>query len=135
MSNVNSINTVILVGYVSTEVDFKKAKDVNTSIARFSLATNEVFYYRKAKEPKTKTEFHYIVAWGSVAEFCDKWLKKGRLVAINGTLRHRTYKDEDGKKRRITEVHVDELTALGKREDYEKEVSQEEKEEIVVDPF
>ena len=99
MASVNSYNIVLLMGYVSTEPIFNRAIDRSTSLCRFDMATNEKFY-----NDKSKAEFHRVVTWGKRAEFCNKWLKKGRQIAVTGKLRHRSYNDDEGTKGKITEV-------------------------------
>jgi single-strand DNA-binding protein len=120
MADTNSMNLVILVGRVAGDVKFEtgKGKDQNTTIARFSLATNEIF-----RDNKPVVNYHYMVAFGGRAETCHKWCKKGTLVAIKGKLRNRQWQDEEGNKRYSTQVNIDEITFLGKKEDYEKEAA------------
>lgn len=131
MADVNSFNKVLLVGHVTTDVEAKKAKDSTKVYCRFQLATNEVF-----RDKKPRPEFHHVVAWGKRAEFCDKWLRKGRLVHIEGKIRSRYWNDPHGTKRRITEIHVDQIVLLGKKEDYEAdEEKTEEREPGMDDPF
>lgn len=82
--------------------------------ARFSMATNDT--YRNAKGEKiTETQWHNLVAWGKVAEIVEKFLGKGREVAIEGKLVNRSYNDKDGNKKYITEVLVSEVLMLGSR--------------------
>ena len=82
--------------------------------ARFSLATNES--YRNAKGEKvTETQWHNLVAWGKVAEIVEKYLEKGKEVAIEGKLVSRSYNDKDGNKKYTTEVLVSELLMLGSK--------------------
>lgn len=96
-----------------------KAPDVRTTEsgkkwARFSLATNES--YRNTKGEKvTETQWHNLVAWGKVAEIVEKYLEKGKEVAIEGKLVSRSYNDKDGNKKYITEVQVSELLLLGSK--------------------
>jgi len=105
---------VLLVGRVAGDVKFEteKGKDQGTTIAGFSLATNEIF-----RDKKPIVNYHYMVAFGGRAETCHKWCKKGTLVAIKGKLRNRQWQDEQGNKRYSTQVNIDEITFLGKKED------------------
>jgi single-strand DNA-binding protein len=83
-------------------------------MARFSIATNEV--YKNAKGEKVvETQWHNLVAWGKVAEIAEKFLEKGREVAIEGKLVNRNYTDKEGTKRYITEILVNELLLLGEK--------------------
>ena len=115
MADVNSINLVLLVGRVAGDIRFNKGKgkDKNITFIRFSIATNEIF-----KGTRSTVQFHSLVAFGAKAELCNKWCKKGKLVAIKGKLRTQRWKDEQGNTRKSTQVNIDEITFLGKKEDY-----------------
>jgi single-strand DNA-binding protein len=103
-----------LVGRVAGDIHYDKGKgkDHNVKLIRFSLATNEVF-----QGSKNKVQFHSLVAFGAKAELCNKWCKKGKLIAIKGKLRNQRWQDEQGNKRKSTQVNIDEITFLGKKED------------------
>ena len=89
-----------------------KTLESGKKMARFSVATNE--NYRNAKGEKvTETQWHSLVAWGKVAEIVEKFLTKGKEVAIEGKLINRSYNDKDGNKKYITEIQVNELLMLG----------------------
>ncbi len=102
-------------GRVAGDVRFNrgKGKDKNITIVRFSIATNEIF-----KGSRNKVQFHSLVAFGAKAELCNKWCKKGKLVAVKGKLRNQRWKDEEGNTRKTTQVNIDEITFLGKKENY-----------------
>jgi len=141
MANLGSLNLVIFVGHISTDIKFKwvkarrkgKEKEAETGLASFNLATNEVF------APKNKrVEFHRIVVWGKRAEQCDKYLRKGSFIQVVGKLRHRSFKGNDGRVQWISEVNADEITFLGKKGDYEdvpKEERPKPQNEGKKDPF
>jgi len=83
-------------------------------LARFSIATKES--YRNAKGEKvTETTWHNIVAWGKVAEIAEKYLTKGKEVAVEGKLINNSYTDKDGNKKYSTEVQVSEILMLGSK--------------------
>jgi single-strand DNA-binding protein len=83
-------------------------------IAKFSLATNES--YKNAQgEKQTETQWHNIVAWNKTAELVEKYVEKGKEIAIEGKLTSRSYEDKDGNKRYVTEVIVSELLLLGNK--------------------
>ena len=77
-------------------------------LAKFSIATNES--YKNAQGEKVQnTQWHNIVAWNKTAEIVEKYLEKGKEIAIEGKLTSRSYDDKDGNKRYITEVVCNEF--------------------------
>ena len=121
MANIRSLNMVILVGHLSTDVKFKWIKiekkgtdKVETrGMASFNVATNETW----GKQSK-RHEFHRVVCWAKKAEHCNKYLKKGSFINVVGKLRHRSFKGNNGRVQWITEVNADEITFLDKKEDF-----------------
>jgi single-strand DNA-binding protein len=104
-------NKVQLIGNLGGAPEVKTTES-GKKLARFSVATNES--YRNAKGEKvTETTWHNLVAWGKVAEIAEKYLNKGKEVAIEGKLINRSYTDKDGNKKYITEVEVNELLMFG----------------------
>lgn len=86
--------------------------DSGKKMARFSIATTNS--YRNAKGEKiTETQWHRIVGWGRIAEIAEKFLVKGKEVAVEGRLVNRSYNDKDGQKRYVTEIQLSELLLLG----------------------
>jgi single-strand DNA-binding protein len=61
-----------------------------------------------------QTEWHKVVAWGKTAEIIEKYVTKGKEIAIDGKLTHRSYEDKNGEKRYVTEVVASEVMLLGK---------------------
>ena len=108
-------NRVQLIGRLGQDPEVKQTKNGRT-LARFSLATTEV-YKNSHGERQEETQWHPIVVWGERAETVSKYLRKGKEVALEGKLVHRTYDDADGNKKYITEVVVNEFLMLGKKED------------------
>ena len=118
MRDVNSLNKVILVGRLGQRPEIKVLPQGDRSLARFSLATNEKSYNPTTGESAVKTEWHRIVVWGKLAEFCEKYLAQGRQVLIEGKLRTRSWQDkESGNKRYKTEVEALSIILLGKRDE------------------
>ena len=108
-------NRVQLIGHLGQDPEVKQTKNGRT-LARFSLATTEI-YKNSQGERQEETQWHPIVVWGERAEIAGKYLRKGKEVALEGKLVHRTYDDADGNKKYITEVVVKEFLMLGKKED------------------
>ncbi len=107
----NSVNKVILVGRLGKDPEVKYTQG-GTAVARFSLATDEV-WKDQSGEKQQKTEWHNIVAWNKLAEICGQYLSKGRLVYIEGRLQTRNWEDKEGNKRTTTEIRADNMVMLG----------------------
>lgn len=104
-------NKVQLIGNLGNAPEVKTLES-GKKMARFSVATNED--YRNAKGEKVReTQWHNLVAWGKVAEIVEKFLTKGKEVAIEGKLINRSYNDKEGNKKYVTEIQVNELLMLG----------------------
>ena len=105
-------NKVQLIGNLGNDPEIINLESGKT-LAKFTIATNE--NYKNAKgEKMTDTQWHNVVAWGKTAEIIEKYVTKGKEVAIEGKLTSRSYDDKEGNKRYITEVVCSELLMLGK---------------------
>ena len=98
------MNKIILLGRLSKEVEVRYTQTNNTMVASFTLAVNRRF----KQEGQPDADFINIVAWSKLAEFCSKYFKKGQQVTIAGRLQTRTWEDEQGQKRYVTEVVAEE---------------------------
>lgn len=104
-------NRVQLIGHVGQEPEVKTVN--NKKVANITIATND--YYKNDKGEKIEqTEWHRITAWGKTAEIIEKFVTKGKEIAIEGKLTHRSYDDKDGVKRYVTEVLANEVLLLSK---------------------
>ena len=105
-------NKVQLIGNLGNDPEIINLESGKT-LAKFSIATNES--YKNAQGDKiTDTQWHNIVAWGKTAQIVEKFVTKGKEVALEGKLTTRSWEDKDGMKRYITEVVCSELLMLGK---------------------
>ncbi|WAC02700.1 single-stranded DNA-binding protein [Lacinutrix neustonica] len=104
-------NKVQLIGNVGNAPEIKTLES-GKKVANFSIATNE-FYKNSNGEKVQNTQWHNIVAWGKIAEIVDKYVDKGKEVAIEGKLTSRSYEIEAGEKRYVTEVVANEILLLG----------------------
>ena len=105
-------NRVQLIGHVGNEPEIKTF-DGGKKLANLTIATNDT--YRNDKGDKVEqTEWHKVTAWGKTADIIEKYVTKGKEVAIEGKLTHRSYEDKNGQKRYITEVIVNEILLIGK---------------------
>ncbi|MFH1284923.1 MAG: single-stranded DNA-binding protein [Candidatus Peregrinibacteria bacterium] len=119
-----SVNKVILIGNLTRDPEMKTTQS-GQSITSFGIATNRE-WTTSGSESKKSTEFHEIVAWARLAEICQKYLKKGKLVYLEGYLKTRSWETETGDKKFRTEVVLHDMIMLEKRP-----VSQEEETEIL----
>jgi single-strand DNA-binding protein len=104
-------NKVQLIGHLGGKPEVKNTEN-GKKLARFSMATNEV--YRNANGDKvTDTQWHNVVAWGKLAEIAEKYLEKGKEIALEGKLINRSYMDKDGNRKYFTEIQASELLLLG----------------------
>ena len=107
-------NKVQLIGNLGNDPEIITLES-GKKLAKFSLATNES--YKDADGQKqTKTDWHNLVAWGKTCDIIEKYVTKGKEVAIEGKLTTRSWEDKDGMKRYITEVIVNELLMLGNKQ-------------------
>ncbi|MBN8640730.1 MAG: single-stranded DNA-binding protein [Flavobacteriales bacterium] len=105
-------NKVQLIGHVGQEPEIKTIES-GKKVAKFSLATNENYTNNKGEKVE-QTEWHRLTAWGKTAEIIEKYVTKGKEIAIEGKLTHRSYDDKNGEKRYVTDVVVSELLLIGK---------------------
>lgn len=109
-----SVNKVILVGNLTRDPQVKTTSNGQT-VTTFGLATNRNWTTAEG-EQKSSTEFHELVVWSKLAEIAANTLKTGKLVYIEGYLKTRSWDQEDGTKRFKTEVVVEDLIILSKKE-------------------
>lgn len=109
----NLRNSVRLIGFLGKD-PIVNILPSGSTLARFTMATNET-YLNSVGEKITNTTWHSIVAWNKVAEICGTLLKKGAEVAIEGKLTVRSFEGNDGVKRYITEIQLNELLLVGSK--------------------
>ena len=113
-----TVNKVILVGRLGKDPELRSIPS-GTSVAKFSLATDERFT-DKAGEKQERTEWHNVVVWGKLAEICGQYLRKGKLVYIEGSIRTDSWDDkETGVKKYRTEIIANTMQMLDKKGDEE----------------
>lgn len=106
----NLRNSVRLVGFIGKDPEVKTFESGKKKV-RLLIATQE--NYKNAQgERQTKTQWHNVVAWGKPAHIAEQYLVKGAQVAISGRLMYRSYEDDEGITRYITEVLMNELVML-----------------------
>jgi single-strand DNA-binding protein len=108
-----SVNKVILIGRLGKDPEVKYTPS-GAPVAKFSLATDEVFKDRSGEQQK-HTEWHNIVAWNKLAEICGEYLTKGKQVYIEGSIRSRQWEDQAGNKRTAYEIIARTMQMLGSK--------------------
>jgi single-strand DNA-binding protein len=105
-------NKVQLIGHVGQDPEIKTL-DGGKKVANITIATNEV-YYKENGDKVEKTEWHRVSAWGKLADIIESYVTKGKEIAIEGKLTHRSYDDKEGTKVYVTEIVANEVLLLGK---------------------
>ena len=103
----NQVQLIGNVGNTPETITFDSGKKA----VRLSIATNE--YYQKDGEKVQDTQWHNLIAWGNQADLIEKYVGKGKEIAIQGKLTSRSYETQTGEKRYVTEVVVQEILFLG----------------------
>ena len=110
-----TINKVIIIGNLTRDPEMKETTN-GQQITTFGIATNREWTTSSA-DKKQSTEFHEVVAWAKLAEICNTYLKKGKLVYVEGYLKTRSWEDDNGDKRFRTEIVLHDMIMLDKRSD------------------
>ncbi|MBU1446452.1 single-stranded DNA-binding protein [Patescibacteria group bacterium] len=110
-----SVNKVILVGNVTRDPQMKVTSN-GQQMTTFGIATNRQWTTQDGGNHNS-AEYHDVVAWSRLAELCEKYIKKGKFIYIEGYLKTRTWDDEQGAKRFRTEVVIQDMIMLNKRGD------------------
>ncbi len=109
-----TLNKVMLIGHLGDNVKVTYF-DGGNCLGRFPIATNETYTSKQTGEKVTNTEWHNVVVRNKAAEICEKYLKKGDRVYVEGRIKTRKWQGDDGKDRYSTEIHVDDFTFLTQR--------------------
>lgn len=110
-----SVNKVILLGNVGKDPEVRYL-DTGIAVATFPLATTDRAYtLANGTQVPERTEWHNLVLWRGLAETAEKYVHKGDKLYIEGKIRSRSYDDQTGAKRYITEIFVDNMEMLTPR--------------------
>lgn len=121
-----SLNKVMLIGNVGKDPEVRylesnpQSPQANAKMASFPLATSDRYRDRNG-EVHENTEWHNIVCWRNSADLCEKYIRKGSQLFIEGHLRTRSWTDQGGQKRYTTEVVVDNIQLLGRRDQQDQQ--------------
>lgn len=107
------LNKVMLIGNLGRDPEMRYTPS-GRPVTTFSVATNRSWKTSDG-ERRSETEWFNIVAWGSLAEICNQYLKKGQQVYLEGRLQSRSWEDDDNVKHQTTEVVAKEMIMLGDR--------------------
>lgn len=111
MASRGTLNKVMLIGHTGDDVKLHYFDNGNC-VGNFPLATNESYVNKKTGEQVVNTEWHNIVVRNKAAEICEKYLKKGDKVYVEGRIRTRKYQDNTGQDRYVTEIIALDFTFL-----------------------
>lgn len=107
-----SVNKVILLGNVGKDPEVRYL-DTGIAVATFPLATSDRAYtLANGTQVPERTEWHNLVLWRGLAETAEKYVHKGDKLYIEGKIRTRSYDDQTGAKRYVTEIFVDNMEML-----------------------
>lgn len=102
------MNKLIIIGNLTKDPELSETSS-GISYTKFTVAVSRNY---TNSDGERETDFFDITAWRERAELCVKYLRKGSKVGIVGSVQFRTYEDDDGNKRKITEIKVDEIEFL-----------------------
>lgn len=103
-----SLNKVILIGNLTADPELKQTPN-GISVVGFTIAINRRYQSKNATEGQQTADFISIVAWRQTAEFVSRYFKKGKPICVCGSIQSRSYTDNQGNKRYVTEVLAGEV--------------------------
>ena len=119
-----SVNKVILLGNVGKDPDVRYL-DSGIAVASFPIATSERAYtLANGTHVPERTEWHNLVLWRGLAEIAEKYVHKGDKLYIEGKIKTRSYDDQNGVKRYITEIFVDQMEMLSPKNSSQQSMSE-----------
>lgn len=104
----------MLIGTMGAEPEFKILNNGQMAVATVSIATNES-YKDQQGNTQERTEWHRLVFWNKLADVVHQYLQKGSQIYVEGKIRTRSYDDQSGQKRYVTEIQVMEMQMLGSK--------------------
>ena len=108
-----SLNRVQIIGNLGADPELRTTTG-GARVANLSVATSRRWNDRQGQQQE-KTEWHKVIFWETLAEVCEKYLKRGDRVYVEGSIEYRQYEDKDGQTRYITEIRGREMIMLGGR--------------------
>lgn len=111
------MNIIMITGNLARDPEAHTTQS-GVSTSTFTVAVQRRF---KNAQGQHDADFLTVVAWRQTADFCNRYLSKGRKVAVTGSVQTRSYTAQDGSKRYVTEIIADHVETLDKREDKPKD--------------
>lgn len=112
----SSVNQVTLVGRLGKDPEIRFT-GTGKAVCNMSIATDEQWNDAQSGERQKRTEWHKVQIWDKAAENCAKYLSKGSLVYVRGSIRTRKYEAKDGSDRYVTEIRAWEVVFLSSKSD------------------
>ena len=103
------MNVAVLIGRLTRDPELKYVPSTGKPVANFAIAVDRPY---TSKTGEKMTDFFNIVVWGKQAENCANYIAKGRLVGIKGTIENRSYENQNGEKKYITEIIAENVQFL-----------------------
>lgn len=103
------MNVTVLIGRLTRDPELKYVPSTGKPVANFTIAVDRPY---TSKTGEKMTDFFNIVVWGKQAENCANYIAKGRLVGIKGTIENRSYENQNGEKKYITEIIAENVQFL-----------------------
>ena len=110
-----ALNKVLLIGNVGKDPEIRHLQG-GAAVATITLATSERYRDRNG-ETREMTEWHTVIAWRQLAELAENYIRKGSQIYVEGRIRSRSWDDQNGQKRYVTEIQADAIQLLGRRGD------------------
>lgn len=107
------LNLVVLTGRLTTDPEIKFTQQNSVAVTSFTIAVQRKYSAGQEKA----TDFINIVAWRNTAEFICKYFKKGKMIAIEGSIQVRNYEDNEGNKRKAFEIVASAVDFVGNKDD------------------
>jgi single-strand DNA-binding protein len=117
------MNKVIIIGHVGKDPEVRSAPS-GTAVCNFNVATSESFK-DKAGVKQERTTWHMCVAWGRLAETIGKYVTKGMLIMVEGSIQNTQYEDKDGNKRFKSEIKAENVQFLSRSNKEQKKDEQD----------
>ena len=108
------LNSIIVIGRLTRDPEIRTTSN-GTPVGTFTVAVDRAFTNAKGEK---ETDFIPVVVWRGLAENCGRYLTKGKLCAVKGSLQIRTYEANDGSKRTVAEINADDVKFLSPKDSH-----------------